>query len=115
MKYIKVECDKCNKEFKLSPKTPKKKIIDGIRIEYFICKHCREVYIYLCKDDYIESKQKAYKSLEIKIKALTDKFIKDNSQELLKEITILRNSKLQCLKDMKNHSDILIGKVKGKI
>lgn len=112
---MKVNCDKCNKDFNLKLRNLKKKVIDGIEVMYFTCKHCNEKYLYSCIDDYIKSKQKAYKNLENKIKALSNKFIKDNSQGLLKEITDLRNKKLQCLKDMKNHSDILIGKVKDKI
>lgn len=110
-----IKCNKCEKEFKLKPRDLKVKTIDNIEVKYFNCKHCKEIYIYSCFDDYINSKQKEYKDLEAKIKTLYNKFIKNDSQQLLKEIMDSRNKKLNCLKDMKKHSDSLIRKVKDKV
>ena len=54
------KCDKCGKEFPIILKETR---IDEMQVQYFICSHCKGLYIVTCIDGYIKNMQKKYKKL----------------------------------------------------
>lgn len=64
---MKVICDKCNNEFTITKESILRKSIDDIKVEYFKCSECDEVYITTCIDSYVEREQRKLKSLDEKI------------------------------------------------
>lgn len=75
------KCNKCGKEF---PIVLKEKEIDNMQVQYFMCTHCKCLYIVACIDGYIKNMKKKYKKL-----------IKANKQ----------NKVAKVLRDMKQYSD----------
>ncbi len=101
---MKVICNKCNAEFTISKESVLKKSIDDIRVEYFKCPECEEVYITTCIDSYVEREQMKLKSLDEKISNTI------NIHE--KERLIIKSQRK--LKHLKAQSDRLKAEVKKK-
>lgn len=64
---MEVICDKCNNEFIISKESILKKSINDIKVEYFKCLECEEVYIITCIDTYVERELRKLKALDEKI------------------------------------------------
>ncbi len=84
-----IKCDKCNKEFSLEAKDIKHRAIEElmINVSYFECSNCKQKYITECIDQYILKEQRRYNKLSD------------------------RKMKLNCLNNMRVHSDRLKAKI----
>ena len=101
---VKVKCDICNTEFIISKESILKKSIDDIKVEYFKCPECEEVFIITCIDSYVEREQRKLKSLDEKISNTI------NTHE--RERLIIKSQRK--LKHLKTQSDRLKDEVKKK-
>lgn len=101
---MKVVCDKCNNEFTIIKEKILKKSIDDIKVEYFKCSKCDEVYITTCIDSYVEREQMKLKSLDEKI---------SNTINIHEKERLLIKSQRK-LKHLKTQSDRLKAEVKKK-
>ena len=101
---MKVICDKCKNDFTISKEDILRKSIDDIKVEYFKCSECDEVYITTCIDSYVEREQRKLKSLDEKISNTI------NIHE--KEILIIKSQRK--LKHLKTQSGRLKVEVKKR-
>lgn len=60
---FKTRCNECTEEFILKYEDIKEVTIDNIKVKYFKCKLCDEIYITECVDDFIVKERLLYQRM----------------------------------------------------